>query len=140
MAAVSSPPHVASKANGCVLAVRPAPASVSTSCAAITEGPTASRAHRKSAQPAVALGGMFRLACAKGLATRRTQSSYCLAFHEDRTGILQVIAGSAFVCDSLYHGGPERLPAALGERARSLGLTPLGWPLQGGNEIGRAHV
>src|SRR5262245_37279517 len=85
-------------------------------------------------RPCASLGlAWLPLARAQGLATGRTQPGYRLAFHENRTGIVQVIAVRALVGNYLYHGGPERLPAALSERARSLGLTRIGRPLHGDN-------
>src|SRR5262245_16486274 len=87
----------------------------------------------ESQSAAARRASVLQLAGAKCLAARRTQSGYRFAFHQDRTGIVQVIAIRALVRHILYHGGPQRLPTALRKLARSLGLTPIGRPLQGGN-------
>src|SRR5262245_7820739 len=113
--------------------------------AACLPSPAQGQAHcdqLKETQPAAARrASMLHLTRAKCLAARRTQSGYRLAFHQDRAGIVQVIAIRALVGDILYHGGPERLPAAFRKLARSLGLTPIGRPLQGSNgRIGDVRI
>ena len=63
------------------------------------------------------------------MASRRAQSGDRIAFHQDRTGVVKVIALGRFVRDILYDRRSECVPATFGKRARGLGLTPIGRPL-----------
>ena len=69
----------------------------------------------------------------KRLAARRAQSGDCIALQQDRTGVVEIIALRRLVRDMLYHSSPKCIPAPFGKFARSLGLTPIGRPLQRGN-------
>ena len=67
------------------------------------------------------------------MAARRAQSGDCIALQQDRAGVAKVIALRRFVRDMLDDSRPECVPAPVGKSPRSLGLAPIGWPLQRGD-------